>query len=377
MAYQQALAAIAAANQADNWVAMIAGMRDLAMSIYEVNITRAVELTRLAAYQVLLESSPKQVQLHCADMARVDLEKGHIDIALKNEVDGLRLGIPPMIRSRMEIWEPSGKPRFNALFRAGDLQDPLDGVQASWRWLLTEISPVFVPGDRRIYLLTDKKVSCGDGLDCSFDGDNRYGTAVRSFLPIHVAHSEIDGEFFHLLNMRAFLDEALLLRERVRKGGHQLVCVAAGHRDVKVMLQEEPNFLEIGKKLKQRLELLASIIEVKVVFGGLVQHGTMQEQKTIRRIHRELFKMGHSLLLENVIFVDCCSTSRLIPGYLTHEFNGDFLLKTKASMLFALSSLVVLTLDNLIVPTPWFKATQNELEFVSFMQKKRANINYE
>ena len=259
-------------------------------------------------------------------------------------------------------WRTSGRSlHSDLLVNFAEVRDTPRGRAASWRYAFFTVPPSFLPGEKKILLITDRE-SAGDNIfEVSSDGDNIWGSAARSFLPLLVIHEEERTDFFFLKDESSWKQKLSSIKATVTLHNLDQVVIMLGHRDVKAMMGLMWSDVDISKGFHSRLIELQKCCGVKVLFGGVPVMGDELTRKVILLVNSFFWERTVELRDNQVYFLDCCSPSLLASPEDIYRDNGMLRSAFKAACLFGLSRLVTMTFGNLITPVPTVMVTVEEM----------------
>ena len=163
------------------------------------------------------------------------------------------------------------------------------------------------------------------------------------------------------------------MREMIVSEGLDFCAFLGGFRDVEAAILAGYPHHAIVDAVEARLDVMASMLGVPLIFGGLCKLGDLGTRALVTEIHRRLFNNTEVLRAAGVIFVDCSSPSWALNGDRVWEADGGFNRMFRANCLFMLSQLVAVSLDNLVTPSSSAHATVELGSWVKKMMKKRAS----
>lgn len=322
-------------------------------------------------------SSPT-VKLHCPDWATV-WSRLEAEDPVRNSSSFSSLLHSPGVVGRPLLRDPAGSPILDPTRLLVDPSD-LEGVSqvtihSAWKCLVVYSSVYYVPGGIRVLLVTDRAISAPEILENTTDRVPLASEAAKSWCGFEVSHEIRDCEFFFLYDETKFRDVVREISTRVQSDGCGVVALMLGHIDVVKAVAHGVSSKNLALTLACRLILLASSCKVRVVFGGLVRAGPKQTQQWLDVVHRDLFSRCNALTDCNVFFVDVSSPSpnsdRPSACYSDEESLSD---QFKVVSLFALSRLVAMTENNLLIPSQNWHPERSEALFLEFCSMKRAGL---
>jgi len=294
----------------------------------------------------------------------------------------------PLGGKAKKLWTLKGVPHVNLLTRDED-EDAFSimGRHASWKGLVSNLTPRFIPGNRKVLLLTDVAVSKGTMFDCTFtppsaaDGEvgHMNGDAARSWVPLKVSHFEFGEEFFHFGNYSVFEENMRSVSDIVVNKNIDCVAFLGGFRDIEKVLHEPaqgnaaPSSDMLSQFVENHLQWMSWRLKVPIIFGGLLKLGHPVTRRAIDDVHTHLFRHVERLRREaRVTFLDCSSPSPSISAHRIWNGKGGFRRMFRANCLFGLSQLVAVTLDDLLAPSSRVAASYSLRDRAGDLMRSRA-----
>lgn len=373
MSYTDALQQFESAHGNNDQAGMILALREVSKFVLEPTVSPPIQLIRLGTYDNMREVAGEMVKIHTPDWRSVHSSQQALRILDKNISDGFK--IRPLLGEANNYWYKDGKAsRLDLLVTPSDVDDSPHGRMKSWLRVVTSVDPDYVPGVTRGLLVTDRDLTGNSLFDCSFDGDNIFSPAARSWLPFRVIHREQDSEFFSLGDLQSFVSLCNQINQLVKSESLSFISLLVGHRDIATSLDLGFSFSDTAKFIEGRLSLLAAMTQVPVVCGGFLTKGSYQVQIRARAVSVMLFQKGIDLKQVGVTFLDCGTPSASAPPRSVYRFDGELKCQFRAACLYALSRLTALTLSNLVFPSHLFLARSQERDFVRFCSRRRAKL---
>lgn len=376
MNFNQAVERFQHASQHRQRQAMIDALRKAADELHGDVRPQAEQLpteeirARLETYRGLRSGCSLTLQLQTPDMDAFQETRRQVHVPSKILSESWR--VRPLAGVAATIWNRNGSPQQNLIFREGDELHPMYGRHASWKGLVSQMTPRHISGNRRGLLISDREISWEQLFDVTYDGENLRWPAGRSWLPHQMVHTEFDREFFRIGDKRGFVLDMSKIKQEVDRFGFDFCALIGGFRDVEGALKAGFDTTSIGDSIEARLMLMASNLEIPVIFGGLCKLGDQGVKAQMDEIHQRLFSRVEALHKARVTYVDCSTPSRALFRDRAWDEEGDFKRMFRANALFSLSQLVALTLDNLLAPSSSSNATEELHAWVNRMTKKRA-----
>ena len=160
----------------------------------------------------------------------------------------------------------------------------------------------------------------------------------------------------------------------VKSESLHFLSLMIGHRDIQASLDLGYSFSDTAKFIEGQLSLLATFVQVPVVFGGFLTKGSYQVQIRARAVSVMLFQRSVELKQSGVTFLDCAMPSASAQPGSVYRFDGELKCQFRAACLYALSRLTALVLHNLVFPSHLFLARSSEREFARFCSRRRAKL---
>jgi hypothetical protein len=231
-------------------------------------------------------------------------------------------------------------------------------------------------GDERVLLITSTELATLPILDSSTtDGNNIFGTAAESWLPMKITHHlETEGRFFFFEDGTEFVNKMSNTIRLVREGDCSVITVATGFEDIRAGIVMGISANDMAVTIIDRLRFLVEQTGVPVVFGGLLELGCLETRRMVKAVHLILFKRALDLKKFAITLYECSSPSPSASLNEVYDNQGLYTCRFRAVVLHALSRATALNFDNMIWPNPLVKASQQDADFAVFVSRYRVGL---
>jgi len=278
----------------------------------------------------------------------------------------------PLQNGAAELYHKSGVPLHRHLyFQPADLEASPLGIMASWKSVLNVLENDPWPGHWKGILVTDRDLTGDQVFECSYDGDNVFGTAARGWLPMELIHRETSSVFFSRNSWQ--WEQTLTFYEHLARSQKvKFISLMLGHRDLGELINLPPS--GIARRIANMLISLQERTGVKVIFGGIPALGPAEYQLLARAVHLRLFARVDELRSKQVIFFDCCHPSPSVDFRLVYRGDDAHTMQFKAVALFNLSRVTAMSFDCMWAPTDLYPAGDHQKQFYRFCSRRRGML---
>jgi hypothetical protein len=374
--FQSSVIAFQAAKENEDGASMMMALRTMSTHLFNPLHTEEDRRVRVGVYGFHRGQAGAWVQAHTPDWESILEDMGdpgnywravHYVTFIRN----------PLATEYQLYWRRDGKARrADLLVHYAEVKDNIKGRAASWRYAIINCPPCFIPGDKKVIVITDR-LSAGDVIfNVSLDGDNMYGSAGRSFLPLRVIHEEERTEFFSLRNRIAWENRLESIKANVTKHHLDQIILMIGHRDVAAMLTMLVSDSDVFLGILDRLVEIQRVCGVEVCFGGVPVLGDLVTRAFTAQVNWFFWEKTVEMRSRRIRFLDCCTPSPLASLEDIFRVDGQLRSAFKAASFYALSRLSAMSLGNLVSPVPSVMAVLNEMRLFRAWGAIRANFEF-